>query len=103
MFLENNAEVDCKTYEAECFAAISSNKTDKLGMSMRSPSGVVSKWNLSSSFLRPRIFCLQHALEAENLLQCKGGAHLLVICHSGVHLYALDLSMLPCTSILKFF
>ncbi|XP_042432022.1 lysine-specific demethylase SE14-like [Zingiber officinale] len=75
-------EIDYKTYEADHFPAISSNKTDKLGMPMRSPSGVVSKWNLSSSFLRPRIFCLQHALEAENLLQCKGGAHLLVICHS---------------------
>lgn len=33
-------------------------------------------------FCRPRIFCLQHALEIEELLQCKGGANVLIICHS---------------------
>lgn len=45
------------------------------------------KWNTSSGFLRSRIFCLQHALEIEELLRCKGGAHVLIICHSGMKSY----------------
>ena len=40
-------------------------------------------WNTSCTFARPRIFCLQHALEIEELLEGKGGAHALIICHSG--------------------
>jgi hypothetical protein len=40
-------------------------------------------WNTSSTFARPRIFCLQHALEIEELLESKGGVHALIICHSG--------------------
>ncbi|XP_038679775.1 probable lysine-specific demethylase ELF6 isoform X2 [Tripterygium wilfordii] len=39
-------------------------------------------WNTSDKFLRPRIFCLEHALQIEDLLQSKGGANMLVICHS---------------------
>lgn len=41
------------------------------------------RWNTSSKFLRPRIFCLEHALQVKELLQTKGGANILVICHSG--------------------
>ncbi|KAK9168740.1 hypothetical protein Syun_000880 [Stephania yunnanensis] len=40
------------------------------------------KWNTSNRFLRPRIFCLEHALEIEDLLRSKGGANMLIICHS---------------------
>lgn len=40
-------------------------------------------WNTNSTFTRPRIFCLQHALEIEELLEGKGGVHALIICHSG--------------------
>nr|AHZ89706.1 early flowering 6 [Dimocarpus longan] len=40
------------------------------------------RWNTSSKFLRPRIFCLEHALQVKELLQTKGGANILVICHS---------------------
>ncbi|KAK4834815.1 hypothetical protein QYF36_000954 [Acer negundo] len=40
------------------------------------------RWNTSSNFLRPRIFCLEHALQIEELLRSKGGANILVICHS---------------------
>ncbi|TXG49508.1 hypothetical protein EZV62_025383 [Acer yangbiense] len=40
------------------------------------------RWNTSSKFLRPRIFCLEHALQIEELLRSKGGANILVICHS---------------------
>ncbi|PNT78184.1 hypothetical protein BRADI_1g74997v3 [Brachypodium distachyon] len=39
-------------------------------------------WNVTSAFVRPRIFCLQHALEIEELLEGKGGSHALIICHS---------------------
>ncbi|XP_054794868.1 lysine-specific demethylase ELF6-like [Prosopis cineraria] len=39
-------------------------------------------WNTSCKFLRPRIFCLEHAAQIIEMLQCKGGASVLVICHS---------------------
>ncbi|KAF5742549.1 hypothetical protein HS088_TW09G00599 [Tripterygium wilfordii] len=39
-------------------------------------------WNTSDKFLRPRIFCLEHAVQTDDLLQTKGGANMLVICHS---------------------
>ncbi|GJN30321.1 hypothetical protein PR202_gb18616 [Eleusine coracana subsp. coracana] len=39
-------------------------------------------WNTNSTFARPRIFCLQHALEIEKMLEGKGGVHALIICHS---------------------
>lgn len=42
-------------------------------------------WNTFSKFLRPRSFCLQHAVEIVELLQKKGGANVLVICHSDYH------------------
>lgn len=37
----------------------------------------------SGGSLRPRIFCLEHAIQTEELLRSKGGANVLVICHSG--------------------
>lgn len=40
-------------------------------------------WNTSDRFLRPRSFCLTHAVEIVELLRHKGGAKVLVICHSG--------------------
>ncbi|EEF30705.1 conserved hypothetical protein [Ricinus communis] len=39
-------------------------------------------WNNSSKFLRPRIFCLEHGVQIEELLRSKGGANMLLICHS---------------------
>ncbi|GER35192.1 zinc finger protein [Striga asiatica] len=42
----------------------------------------VSEWNTSDITLKPRIFCLEHAIEIEKLLSSKGGANILVICHS---------------------
>ncbi|KAF7850976.1 hypothetical protein BT93_L4775 [Corymbia citriodora subsp. variegata] len=36
----------------------------------------------SGGLLRPRIFCLEHAIQTEELLRSKGGANVLVICHS---------------------
>ncbi|KAG6763531.1 hypothetical protein POTOM_030954 [Populus tomentosa] len=51
-------------------------------------------WNTSHKFLRPRIFCLEHGVQIEELLQSKGGANLLIICHSDyqkikAHAYAI--------------
>ncbi|KAG8493276.1 hypothetical protein CXB51_010828 [Gossypium anomalum] len=39
-------------------------------------------WDTSNKYLRPRIFCLEHAVQVEELLRSKGGAKMLVICHS---------------------
>ncbi|CAK9174843.1 unnamed protein product [Ilex paraguariensis] len=70
----------------------SSSVKDKSPVSDHSPSlkdltvtseGKFEKgWNTSSGFLRPRIFCLEHAIQIEELLHSKGGANVLVICHS---------------------
>ncbi|XP_060185540.1 probable lysine-specific demethylase SE14 [Lycium barbarum] len=38
--------------------------------------------DVSRGFVRPRIFCLEHAIQTEELLHTKGGANVLVICHS---------------------
>lgn len=40
-------------------------------------------WNLSTGYLRPQLFCLEHAIETVELLRPKGGANVLGICHSG--------------------
>ncbi|KAF0914642.1 hypothetical protein E2562_030702, partial [Oryza meyeriana var. granulata] len=51
-------------------------------------------WNTGCTFARPRIFCLQHALEIEELLVSKGGVHALIICHADyVKLKALAISI----------
>ncbi|KAK3036679.1 hypothetical protein RJ639_031547, partial [Escallonia herrerae] len=39
-------------------------------------------WATSSGSQRPRIFCLEHAIQIEKLLHLKGGANVLVLCHS---------------------
>ncbi|OVA18043.1 JmjC domain [Macleaya cordata] len=47
------------------------------------PKGQVGKeWSRSNGFLRPRVFCLEHGLEIEELLHSQGGANVLIICHS---------------------
>ncbi|KAL0452151.1 UNVERIFIED_CONTAM: putative lysine-specific demethylase ELF6 [Sesamum latifolium] len=43
---------------------------------------IAKGWNISNVSLKPRIFCLEHAIEIEGLLSSKGGANVLVICHS---------------------
>ncbi|CAA7033953.1 unnamed protein product [Microthlaspi erraticum] len=39
------------------------------------------EWNMSSRDIRPRIFCLEHTIELQRLLQSRGGVKFLVICH----------------------
>uniref|UniRef100_A0A3Q7GUK7 C2H2-type domain-containing protein n=1 Tax=Solanum lycopersicum TaxID=4081 RepID=A0A3Q7GUK7_SOLLC len=38
--------------------------------------------DVSRGLVRPQIFCLEHAIQTEELLHSKGGANVLVICHS---------------------
>ncbi|GAB2276778.1 hypothetical protein Dimus_011493 [Dionaea muscipula] len=40
------------------------------------------RWNISDEFLRPRILCLEHAVQTEEILRANGGANMLIICHS---------------------
>ncbi|XP_020573030.1 probable lysine-specific demethylase ELF6 isoform X2 [Phalaenopsis equestris] len=42
----------------------------------------VPKWDVSNVLLRPRVFCLNHAIEVEELLQNKGGGLMRITCHS---------------------
>ncbi|CAN1238027.1 Lysine-specific demethylase ELF6 [Linum grandiflorum] len=43
---------------------------------------VPTGWDISKRILRPRIFCLEHGLQICELLQSRGGANMLIICHS---------------------
>ncbi|XP_061347014.1 lysine-specific demethylase ELF6 [Gastrolobium bilobum] len=54
----------------------------ELSSAKESPDQSIKKCNPSSKFLRPRIFCLEHAVQIVEMLQCKGGANVLIICHS---------------------
>ncbi|CAH9116076.1 unnamed protein product [Cuscuta europaea] len=40
------------------------------------------KWDTYNTFLRPQILCIEHAIQTEELLHRRGGAKVLVICHS---------------------
>lgn len=55
-------------------------------LSLTDNAALTSKVDLGKEcdvFRRPRIFCLEHAIQTEELLHTKGGANVLVICHSG--------------------
>ncbi|XP_022863645.1 probable lysine-specific demethylase ELF6 [Olea europaea var. sylvestris] len=56
----------------------SSSKYDAASSKVKTATG----WNISGGFEKPRMFCLEHAIEIEGLLSTKGGANVLVICHS---------------------
>ncbi|CAA2991256.1 probable lysine-specific demethylase ELF6 [Olea europaea subsp. europaea] len=56
----------------------SSPKSDSASSKVKTAMG----WNISGAFEKPRLFCLEHAIEIEGLLSTKGGAKVLVICHS---------------------
>nr|GMD32108.1 probable lysine-specific demethylase ELF6 [Ipomoea batatas] len=40
------------------------------------------KQDVYKKFLRPHVFCLEHAIQTEELLRSRGGAKVLIICHS---------------------
>ncbi|KAL1201477.1 Lysine-specific demethylase ELF6 [Cardamine amara subsp. amara] len=60
---ERQGEID-----AQKITTLSSGKSD-------------CEWNTSSRHVRPRIFCLEHTIELQRLLQSRGGLKFLVICH----------------------
>ncbi|KAK6929177.1 JmjN domain [Dillenia turbinata] len=64
-------------HSAVCKSSVSQDDS-----SILSTIRINEQWNTSTEFLRPRIFCLEHAIQVEKLLQSKGGANLLIICHS---------------------
>ncbi|CAL9204061.1 unnamed protein product [Musa hybrid cultivar] len=78
--LTSHSEVDNKACQGDYPGNISLDETDDVPE--RKSSDEISNWNTCNGFLRPRIFCLQHALEIEDLLRCKGGVRVLIICHS---------------------
>lgn len=72
------ASIMKESTSGDIFSEISLSKKEML-----TPSFMEFKngWNNSCKYLRPRVFCLEHALQIEELLQSKGGASVLVICH----------------------
>ena len=62
---------------------ISINPTDALENKAESSETSDCEWNTSSRYVRPRIFCLEHTIELQRLLQSRGGLKFLVICHKG--------------------
>ncbi|WOL09870.1 putative lysine-specific demethylase ELF6 [Canna indica] len=82
MSVKHNAQVNGKICHTDFAGTIFSNETDKLGVSGTKCSDDITNWNTSNGFLRPRIFCLQHAIEVEKLLRRCGGVRVLLICHS---------------------
>ncbi|XP_073293308.1 lysine-specific demethylase ELF6-like isoform X2 [Primulina huaijiensis] len=75
---------------AESGPFICSSMEQSLGPELSSPLEIeaastveiTKRWNISNAFSKPRIFCLEHAMEIEELLCLEGGANVLVICHS---------------------
>lgn len=59
-----------------------SNSSPTMNLPLHSTIKSKNGWNANNKFLRPRSFCLEHAVEIVELLQSKGGANVLVICHS---------------------
>ncbi|GLJ23005.1 hypothetical protein SUGI_0434050 [Cryptomeria japonica] len=47
----------------------------------RETTNASSLWKPAKGFLRPRVFCLEHALEIQEQLQPMGDAHFLIVCH----------------------
>lgn len=87
---ENTLHPSINTEKAETnisnngFDTVSSKQTgrDHIDVQALESCAGTTNWNITSAFVRPRTFCLQHALEIEELLEGKGGAHSLIICHS---------------------
>jgi hypothetical protein len=78
----NDSKNPCPTIKQE-------NQTDTIerhsSSTMRSESGPTCLPHEQSEKVgRPRLFCLQHALQTEELLQKGGGARALAICHAGI-------------------
>ncbi|KAF5192097.1 Lysine-specific demethylase se14 [Thalictrum thalictroides] len=74
--------IDPITTPSESTKTVESKETTYTGQLSDLTSNSYMKWTTSNGFLRPRVFCLEHALEIDELLHSRGGANLLIICHS---------------------
>ncbi|MCL7042537.1 hypothetical protein MKW94_025569 [Papaver nudicaule] len=68
-------------YNGRNFGSVDVDRDIK-GPPMHPKDKVDGQWSRVDGFLRPRIFCLEHGLEIKELLHSKGGAEVLIICHS---------------------
>ncbi|XP_022742304.1 probable lysine-specific demethylase ELF6 isoform X2 [Durio zibethinus] len=87
--LEPKNAQSCPGLDHPIESSVSDNVNHVADLSLPSkdgPSPSITKfsegWDTTNKYLRPRIFCLEHAVQVEELLQSKGGAKMLVICHS---------------------
>jgi len=64
--------------------SVSINSTDAQEIMTLSSEKSDCEWKTSSRYIRPRIFCLEHTIELQRLLQSRGGLKFLVICHKGL-------------------
>lgn len=62
---------------------VSINYTDAQEITTLSSEKSDCEWKTSSRYIRPHIFCLEHTIELQRLLQPRGGLKFLVICHKG--------------------
>ncbi|KAK4403890.1 putative lysine-specific demethylase ELF6 [Sesamum angolense] len=76
------AETSQSTHQAVEQASVPSPSPSLEHEAFSSQVKIAKGWNISNVSLKPRIFCLEHAIEIEGLLSSKGGANVLVICHS---------------------
>ncbi|KAL0340725.1 UNVERIFIED_CONTAM: putative lysine-specific demethylase ELF6 [Sesamum radiatum] len=76
------AETSQSTHQAVEQASVPSPSSSLEHEAFSSQVKIAKGWNISNVSLKPRIFCLEHAIEIEGLLSSKGGANVLVICHS---------------------
>ncbi|KAI3917095.1 hypothetical protein MKX01_003544 [Papaver californicum] len=82
VYLKHNDHILMDTaFNGRSFRSVDVNRDTK-GPPMHPKDKLDRQRSRVNGFLRPRIFCLEHGLEIEELLQSKGGADVLIICHS---------------------
>ncbi|KAI3857007.1 hypothetical protein MKX03_027867 [Papaver bracteatum] len=82
VFLKHNDHILMDTaYKERNFRSVDVDRDSK-GPPMHPKDNLDRQRSGVNGFLRPRIFCLEHGQEIVELLQSKGGADVLIICHS---------------------
>ncbi|KAH9302887.1 hypothetical protein KI387_014470, partial [Taxus chinensis] len=82
MTVRNNKTQPCDIVGATMsHVAETSSLQGKTYDTSRQSTNAASLWKPAKGFLRPRVFCLEHALEMKEQLQPMGGAHILILCH----------------------
>ncbi|KAM6599075.1 hypothetical protein CsatA_018684 [Cannabis sativa] len=70
---------ECPGGYLNCFSSLDLDVSNNASITVNKFDGGQNAYN---KFLRPRSFCLEHAVEIIDILQGIGGAEVLVICHS---------------------